>query len=905
MKIPGGRVCTSEPHTTHGSLTLFRYGQSPEVSGHSPQPVVHIVCPSYNWGMTTHIELPIEGMTCEHCVRAVRTALEGVPGVQSAAVNLAAKKAEIEMEPDQASRSDLVRAVADSGYSVPGEAPPNAPLVQVSLGAPAKRASSPDGRPTMATPSTTFEFSETPPPAQPPAASTPSSERLLLDIEGMHCASCVSRVEGALQGVAGVASARVNLATEQASVELDPRRAKLDDLLAAVRASGYAASPIAGAATGADLGAKNRREAVLWGSRTAVGVVLLMVLAVAKYGNLASPTVQGWLQLIVATLLQVYLGWPYFAGAIGRLMHGSTNMDTLVAMGTGAAYGSGVQQWFSGAAHGHGMFFLDAGMILTFITLGKLLEALAKGRASAAIRRLLDLSPPVATLLDGDQPRDVPVEQVQPGQRVLVRPGGRIPLDGKILSGTSSVDQSWLTGESLPVDKSPGDEALAGTINGQGALTIEVSRAAGETALAKTVELVRRAQESKAQIQRLADRVVSYFVPVVLVVALVTLLTWGFVAVDGWATGLSAAVAVLVVACPCALGLATPTAVLVGSGRGAEHGILIKEAHALELAGQLTTVVLDKTGTVTLGKPQVTEVAPASGVTDEELLASAAAAERLSQHPLAACIVTEAEGRGLGIPPADDLQVVAGAGVRATSEAELVFVGNEQLLNAAGISPDQQSPVIERLRGEGASPLLVARGNRYLGLIAVADVMAPHSREAVNDLKSLGLEVHLLSGDHRSTVEAVAAQAGIDQFTAEVLPADKEQVVRRLQEQGRVTAMVGDGINDAPALAAADLGIAIGSGSDVAIEAAQIVLVRSDLRSVGQAIRLSRATLSTIKQNLVWALVYNVLLIPSAAGLLEPVFGWRLPPVAAAAAMALSSVSVVTNSLLLRRKKLA
>ncbi len=322
--------------------------------------------------------------------------------------------------------------------------------------------------------------------------------------------------------------------------------------------------------------------------------------------------------------------------------------------------------------------------------------------------------------------------------------------------------------------------------------------------------------------------------------AVITLLAWGFIAADGWATGLSAAVAVLVVACPCALGLATPTAVLVGSGRGAEHGILIKEAHALELAGQLTTVVLDKTGTVTLGKPQVTEVAPASGVTDEELLASAAAAERLSQHPLAACVVTEAESRGLRIPPADDLQVVAGAGVRATSEGESLFVGNEQLLNAAGISPDQQAPLIERLRGAGASPLLVARGNRYLGLIAVADVMAPHSREAVNDLKSLGLEVHLLSGDHRRTVEAVAGQAGIDQFTAEVLPADKEQVVRRLQEQGRVTAMVGDGINDAPALAAADLGIAIGSGSDVAIEAAQIVLVRSDLRSVGQAIRLSR-----------------------------------------------------------------
>jgi Cu+-exporting ATPase len=728
-------------------------------------------------------------------------------------------------------------------------------------------------------------------------------ERLLLDIEGMHCASCVSRVEGALQSVPGVAAARVNLAMEQAAVEFDPQRVRLDDLLAAVRASGYQARRLDRPASGAELGDKNRREALVWGRRTAVGAGLLIVLAAAMYGPVGPAAARGGLQIAAASLLQFYLGWPYFAGAIGRLRHGSTNMDTLIALGTGAAYGAGLYEWATPAPHGHGMYFLDAGMILCFITFGKLLEALAKGRASAAIRRLLDLSPPEAMLLVDGEPRQVPLEAVRVGESVLVRPGGRVPLDGKVVSGASAVDQSWLTGESLPVDKTAGDEVFAGTINGQGALVVEVTRLAGQTALAQTIELVRKAQESKAQIERLADRVVSYFVPAVLGVAAITLLAWGLGAAD-WPTGLSACVAVLVVACPCALGLATPTAVLVGSGRGAEHGILIKEAHALEIAGRLTTVVLDKTGTVTLGKPQVVEIAPHDGVAEDDLLAVAAAAERLSQHPLAQCLVDEAQRRGLAIPPADRLQVVPGAGIRAESEGRTILVGNERLLETAGVSLAGAGPRLDRSRGQGASPLLVAVAGRYLGLIAVADPIAPRSREAVDDLRALGLEVRLLSGDHRQTVEAVARQAGIEQFDAEVLPADKEQVVRRLQQQGQVVAMVGDGINDAPALAAADLGIAIGSGADVAIETAEIVLVRSDLRDVGRAIRLSRATLRTIKQNLLWALVYNVLLIPSAAGLLEPLAGWRLPPAAAAAAMALSSVSVVANSLLLRKKRL-
>jgi len=860
------------------------------------------------------IELSIEGMTCQHCVRAVRTALESVPGVRSAEVDLDKKRAVVELDEGAAQESELARAVERAGYHVGNGQGVRRQLVSLDL----QRAGEPEASASVsssgaAAPSgvagpTHAEADAYGSPVDTSgspssAASLATSERLLLDIEGMHCASCVSRVAGALESVPGVSAAHVNLAMEQASVEFDPKRAKLDDLLAAVKASGYEASLRSGLTSGADLGEKNRREAAAWGWRVGVGVCLLMALAIAMYGNLGSAALRGWLQLLLASVLQVYLGWPYFAGAIERIRHGSTNMDTLIALGTGAAYGAGAYHWAFPEPHGHGMFFLDAAMILVFITCGKLLEALAKGRASAAIRRLLDLSPAEANLLVGGQPRRVPVETVSVGETILVRPGERISLDGKIASGTSAVDQSWLTGESLPVEKAAGDDVLAGTINGQGSLTVEVSRLAGQTALAQTIELVRKAQESKAQVERLADRVVSYFVPAVLVMAAVTLAAWGIAAHD-WATGLSACVAVLVVACPCALGLATPTAVLVGSGRGAENGILIKEAHALEVAGQLTTIVLDKTGTVTLGKPQVVEVAPGAGGSADKLLALAAAAERLSQHPLAECIVAEAERRGLSIPAAEDLQVVAGAGIRATSDGRTILVGNERLLEDAGVSTAEATPLVERLRGEGASPLLVALDDRYLGFVAVADTVAPHSQEAIADLKSLGLEVHLLSGDHRQTVEAVARQVGIEQFTAEVLPADKQTVVQKLQQQGKVVAMAGDGINDAPALAAADLGIAIGSGADVAIEAAEIVLVRQDLRSVARAIRLSRATLRTIKQNLVWALVYNVLLIPSAAGLLEPLTGWRLPPSAAAAAMALSSVSVVANSLLLRRRRL-
>jgi Cu+-exporting ATPase len=546
------------------------------------------------------------------------------------------------------------------------------------------------------------------------------------------------------------------------------------------------------------------------------------------------------------------------------------------------------------------MEFMDAGMILTFIALGKYLEMRTKGRASAAIRKLLELTPPEANVLENGTTRRKRVSEVRPGETILVRPGEKVPLDAEVLSGQSALDESWLTGEAMPVEKGPGDPILAGTINGGASLTARVVREAGQTALAQVIRLVRRAQESKADVQRLADRVVAYFVPAVLVAAAVTLLAW--LAIRGqWAPGVSAAVAVLIVACPCAMGLATPTAVMVGSGYGAESGILIKEAQALEVADGLTTVVLDKTGTVTLGKPQVTDVLPRDGLDAEELLSIAAGVEQLTQHPLAEPVVRAAQERGLPLATASEARLIAGGGVYAGLNGSLVYIGNERLLRDHGIDPAPVEAEIARLRSDGKTPLLIGRSDRLLGILAVADTLAPHARDAVEALKRQGLTVRLLSGDHRVTVEAVAKQVGVDSVLAEVLPDEKEAEIRRLRDSGEVIAMVGDGINDAPALVAADLGIAIGSGADVAIESADIVLVRPDLRLVGQAIALARATLRTIRQNLAWAFVYNIVLIPVAAGVLVPL-GIRLSPVTAAAAMALSSVSVVSNSLLLRRR---
>jgi Cu+-exporting ATPase len=867
------------------------------------------------------IELPVEGMTCSHCVRTVVDALQKVPGVRSATVSLADRKAVVDVEDGQVRRSDLTAAVAQAGYRVPGD----------SLSPPSTVQIAPPARSSASVSSSDISASQTAPPALSKSGAVksgttkadaikPSSsslsfpklapetshpvDEILLNVEGMTCASCVARVETALQKVPGVKAARANLATNQATVELSGTPS-LDDLVHAVERAGYGASSGGDAHdAGHHMAEYSEHELAQWRWRLAVGTVLLAPLVMFHFWQ---PTglAATWIQFACATVLQFVIGWPFYVGALRRARYLSTNMDTLVAIGTSAAYGAGVYGLFATGHAGHAgqMYLMDAGMILVFITLGKYLEARAKGRASAAIRKLLDLAPPEATVRRAGQLVTVSPQQVQVDEVLIVRPGEKVPLDAEVTSGSSSVDESWLTGESLPVDKTVGSQILAGTVNGQGSLTARVLRPAGKTALDQVVELVRRAQESKTEIQRLADRVVSWFVPVVLVIAAVTLIAWGVAAGD-WFGGLGAMIAVLVVACPCALGLATPTAILVASGRGAEMGVLIKEAHALELAGRVNTIVLDKTGTITSGKPQVTHVIAAPGVTPDLLLSTAAAAEQLSQHPLAEPIVAAARRERLTLPPVNDLEVVPGQGIRVQGKTETIYVGNEQLMAAAGVSLAIHLAQIKSLRATGETPLTVAAGKRYLGMIVLADVVAPHSREAVEQLKQLGIEVWLLSGDHRAIAERVAREVGIEKVKAEVLPQDKQAVVVQLRASGKVVGMVGDGINDAPALVAADLGIAIGSGSDVAIEAADVVITSGDLRSVGRTLLLSRATLRTIRQNLAWAFLYNVLLIPLAAGVLVPFGGFQLPSVAAAAAMALSSVSVVSNSLLLRSKKL-
>lgn len=826
------------------------------------------------------IELPIEGMTCQHCVRTVSGALEKVPGVRTVAVSLDDKKAVIESGETMPSRDELVAAVSSAGYRVPSAAK----LRESGLHA-AKSAGAVNGVAVSAADSAVGD--------------------VLLNVEGMTCASCVARVEQALKKVPGVQSARANLATNQAAVSV-ASPVDVPALVAAVERAGYDAWLPEGPDTaGRELTERGAAELSRWRWLLLIAAALLAPIVALDFLQRDHPELR-WLQLVCATALQFGVGWPFFEGALRRARHGSTNMDTLVTIGTLAAYGAGVYQLLTSSGHaGHGasMHLMDAGIILTFITLGKYLEARAKGRASAAIRKLLDLAPPVAFVERRGQITSVSPEDVAVGETLIVRPGEKIPLDAMVLSGQSSVDESWLTGESLPVDKSTGSEILAGTINGQGALKARVLRPAGKTALAQVVDLVRRAQESKTEIQRLADRVVSWFVPIVLGVAAATLLAWGVVAAD-WPMAISSMVAVLVVACPCALGLATPTAVLVASGRGAELGILIKEAHSLELAAQVTTVVLDKTGTVTLGQPRVMQIVPAAGVTADELLATAAAVERLSKHPLAEPIVKAATERGLKLPAAEALEIVPGEGICARGREGELLVGNEKLMAARKIDWSSQTSLVNSLRADGLTPLVAAAGKRYLGLIALADVVAPHSREAVERLKELKLDVLLLSGDHRTVATRVAREVGIQRIQAEVLPGQKQVAVAQLREAGQVVAMVGDGINDAPALAAADLGVAIGSGSDIAVEAADVVIVGSDLRAVAKTILLGRATLRTIKQNLVWAFLYNVLLIPLAAGVLVPLGGIGVPVWAAAAAMSLSSVSVVTNSLLLRAKRL-
>ena len=741
------------------------------------------------------------------------------------------------------------------------------------------------------------------PVGQPPTTNT---LRTVYDVEGMHCASCVGRVEAALREIPGVESAHANLAMNQVGVVMDPSRVDDERVVRAIESAGYHARRSAVPSDAAEkMASYEQTVARDWFWRFVVALSGLVLLAAPhQVGHDHHGAVLGWLQLVIATAVQCYVGWPFLSGALRRLRHGSSNMDTLVALGTTTAYVAGAVNVLRGTGQ---LTFHDSAMILAFITLGRFLEAKAKGRASQSIRRLLEMTPDSATLCDERGTRDVSLTQVPVTATILVRPGARVPLDARVTSGRSSVNQAWLTGEPVPVDKRPGDWIFAGTINGSGALQAEVMRGVAESQLAQMIDLVRKALESKAEIQLLADRVVNRFVPIVLGLAIASSLFW--LAWGQPTVAVTCAIAVLIVACPCALGLATPTAILVGSGRGAERGILIKDARALEQAGRVDIVLFDKTGTLTLGRPQVVHVEPASGLSVDELLTKAAAVEQSSGHPLADAIVAAAHARGLRPAPLQEVENRPAQGLVARSDQTQWVLGTEELLIGQGVVADSWNrETLQRGREAGQTAVLVAENSRWIGTLFVADPLAAGSIGAVAGLQRMGLEVGIVSGDRQVAVEYVARQCGVSRVFAEVHPDRKQAIVALLRQQGYGVAMVGDGINDAAALASADLGIALAGGADVAIESADVVLSPPDLAKVAEAIQLARMTLRTIRQNLVWAFLYNVTLLPLAAGLALPLAGpsvlhWL--PILSAGAMAISSVSVVGNSLRLKYRRIS
>ena len=733
---------------------------------------------------------------------------------------------------------------------------------------------------------------------------------LVAPVRGMHCAACVGKVERALTSVPGVDQASVNLATEQAKVSFDPARTSVEVLRAAVAAAGYELAEPRPAAGPADEAQDAEREVEQRAQRTRliVGAVLSVPVLVGGMAHLL-PWVPAilkapWVLLALTTPVQFWVGWPFHRDFLHDLRYRSASMSTLVSVGTNAAYffSVAVTLWpHAFPDHGAMTYYDVSAVVITLVVLGRWLEARARGKTSDAIRRLVSLAPRTARVVRDGVDVDVPTADVQVGDLVRIRPGERIPVDGTIVDGASTIDESMLTGESLPVEKRLDSKVFAGTVNRTGSFVFRAAHVGSETTLARIVKLVADAQGSRAPIQRLADRVAAIFVPIVLAIAAVTFLVW-------WAVGpepsalyaLTRAVAVLVIACPCAMGLATPTAIMVATGRGAELGILVKSAAALEMLARVAAIVFDKTGTLTVGRLTVTDVIAAEGVGENEVLALAAAAEQGSEHPVGEAIVTRAKERGLALPPISEFTTVPGQGIDAMTADGRVLLGNRTLMDARGVEVDALAAPARALAESGKTVVFLAHGGQALGALAVADALRAEAREIVGVLARRGVDVLMLTGDARPTAEAIAAEAGIKRVLAEVLPQDKAREIEALKREGRTVAMVGDGINDAPALARADVGIAMGSGTDVAIEAADVTLVRPDLRGVVAAIDLSRRTMRIIKENLVWAFGYNVVLIPVAAGALYPIWGIQLSPILAGAAMAFSSVSVVTNSLRLK-----
>ena len=745
------------------------------------------------------------------------------------------------------------------------------------------------------------------------------------NVTGMTCSACSAHVTKAVEKLPGVSSVNVNLLGGSMLVEYDPGAESPESIIAAVDDAGYgAALPASKGGAKADAAPAVDIEAELLGMkrRFVISLCFLLPLFYIAMGHM-----MGWplphffhdsrnalsfaLIQFLLVLPIMYVNDKYYKVGFKTLLHGSPNMDSLIALGSLAAVVYGVAALFQisyGMGHGDAervskwsmdLYFESAGMILTLITLGKYLETRSKGKTSEAISRLMDLAPKTATVLRDGAEVEIPVEDVAVGDLILVRPGASIPVDGEVTEGTSSVDESALTGESIPVEKGPGDRVVAASINKSGSFTFRATRVGDDTTLAQMIALVDEAASSKAPIAKLADQVAGIFVPTVIGIALVTAAVW-LVLGYGVEHALTASVAVLVISCPCALGLATPVAIMVGTGKGAENGILIKSAEALETLHTVSTVVLDKTGTVTEGRPRVTDLYPGEGITTEELLCVAASLEKPSEHPLAEAIVREAEERKIPLVPVRDFEAVHGRGVRAEVQSSHYLAGNRAMMEESGIDLGAEHLMADGLAENGKTPLYFAQDGRLIGLIAVADTVKPSSAEAMRGFRALGIDVVMLTGDNQRTADAIGRELGVTKVIAEVLPQDKEAVIASLQTEGRRVAMVGDGINDAPALARSDVGLAIGAGTDVAIESADIVLMKSDLLDAVTAVELSKATIRNVKQNLFWAFIYYIIGIPLAAGVWFPLTGWQLNPMFAAAAMSLSSVSVVSNALRLK-----
>ena len=807
---------------------------------------------------TKEITLPVTGMTCAMCVKNVERSLKRADGVAGVSVNLATERAKVQYDDGAIKTSDLVARLEKAGYGV-------------------------------------------------------AAARIDLPITGMTCAMCQKNVARALNRSDGVLSASVNLASERANVSYLPGVTRRRDLVAAVERAGYGVIDTSALDAPADAEAAARQAEIDRQTRLvkigAAFTIPLTILSMTRHflhqspflmENFAFLAADIWLLVFgaLATPVVLLLGRQYLSGTLKSLRNGSANMDVLVAMGSSAAYIYGIIVLLGIAFNfsdvvGKSDYFESAAVILTLITLGKLLEARAKGRTSAAIKKLMGLAPQTATLLSDGKEKLIPIDDVAPGDLLLVKPGERIPVDAIVTDGRSAVDESMLTGESLPVDKGVAAEVYGGAINQQGRLVIEAQRVGRDTVLAQIIRLVEGAQASRAPIQAVADRVASIFVPAVIALALITLVGWLTIGGASIPQAILTMIAVLVIACPCALGLATPTAIMVGTGRGAEAGILFRSSEALERAAALTTLLLDKTGTITQGTPTVIDVIAADGVSTREVLQTSASAEAASEHPLALAVLAEAKAQGINPRPLESFEAIPGQGIRATIDGAETLVGSPRFIAARGIDISPLADPIAQRQSQGHSVIVAAVDERLMGALAIGDSLKPSSLPAIRALRERGLRLALITGDNRGTAEAVARAVGIDSVMAEVLPADKADAVVQLQAEGAVVGMVGDGINDAPALASAHVGFAIGGGTDIAIEAGDITLVGGDLRALTAALDLSKATLRTIHQNLFWAFIYNIVLIPVAMlGGLIPMF--------AAAAMAFSSVFVVTNSLRLR-----